>query len=99
MPSKNVMIVYGAPPKTEPVKLGDTFRVFVNLPGKFEYEYTAGRPFKSTDPSNFRHKGGEEREATRVGKFPFRCFVDDREVPNEDGSLSLAGAVEVEPAP
>jgi hypothetical protein len=99
MPSKNFMVVYGDLPKTETVKVGDTFRIFAALPGKFEYEYTAGRPFKSTDPGDLRHKGGEEREATREGKFPFRCFIDNVEFKNSDGSVALAGEIEVEPGP
>jgi hypothetical protein len=99
MPSKIVMIVYGDPLKPEKVKVGETFRVFAALPGKFEYEYTAGRPFKSTDPGELRHKGGEEREATRVGKFPFRCFIDGTEFKNSDGTVALDGEIEVEPGP
>jgi hypothetical protein len=99
MPSKNLMIVYGEQPARVAIKVGDTFRVFAALPGKFEYEYTHERPFKSTDPPEMRHRGGEEREATRVGVFPFRCFIDNVSFTNSDGSTALAGELEVIPGP
>jgi hypothetical protein len=46
-----------------------------------------------------RHRGGEEREATRVGVFPFRCFIDNVSFTNSDGSTALAGELEVIPGP
>jgi len=92
------MIEYGSSAKPEPIKVGDTFRIFANLSGDFAYEYKLGRPFKSTDPE-LRLKGGEEREATQVGKFPFRCFINGKELPNADGSPGLEGELEVLPGP
>ena len=97
MPSKvvNVMVTYGGEPALGKMNIGDTFRIFTNLPGKFEIEYTKGTPFRSTDPGNMRHRGGLEREATLEGKFPFRCFIDDKEFKNSDGTPALAGSLEV----
>ena len=97
MPSKavNIMVTYGGEPTKAKMNVGDTFRIFTNLPGKFEYQYTAGSPFRSTDPGDMPRQGGEEREATLEGKFPFRCFIDGKEFKNADGSPALAGLLEV----
>lgn len=97
MPSKHVdvLVTYGGKPAIGKMNVGDTFRIFTNLPGKFEFEYTKGHPFRSTDPGTMRRQGGEEREVTLEGTFPFRCFLDGKEFKNADGSPALAGHLEV----
>lgn len=97
MPSTahDIMVTYGAQLTSESVKVGDTFRIFTNLPGKFRYRFTNGRPFQSTDPDFVDHQSGEEREATRVGVFPFRCFVNDVEIGASPDGSNLAGEIVV----
>ena len=90
-------IEYGPVPTKVTVKKGDTFQFITPIPGVFRFRYTAGRPYQSGMPLLVDHPGGDEREATIVGVFPFRCTINGNPFEGSDGSIE--GVLEVEPNP
>lgn len=91
MPHHDLQIALGASlaANTRTVRVGDTFRIF--YPGSgFTFVYTSGFPFETTDTLDVHRPGGEEREATKVGQFPFRCFRNGVEI-------QVAGEIIVDP--
>ena len=91
MAHQDVQIELGATlaANTRRVKVKDTFRIF--YPGSgFTFRYTTAFPFESTESLTTHRPSGEEREATKVGNFPFQCFVNGVEIP-------VAGEIIVDP--
>ena len=98
MPHHEIVIALGGTraENTRTIHLGDTFRI--HYPGMgFTFKYTNGFPFGTTDSQVLHRPSGEEREATRIGSFPFDCFMNGNAIVPTPGGPAVAGEIIVDP--